>query len=98
MERVAKHLVDAQKSNAAAFDKLSGEDAAKLIASSSHEDEQSIGFELAEGTRLGVKLGDTVSVTPVDNGKLFCCDAAMRCPISEMQLPTQRRCLQSGAS
>lgn len=48
---------------------ISGEEATKIVLSSSHENvEDIVGFEAAEGRRLGVKVGDTVSVTPTDTG------------------------------
>ncbi len=51
---------------------ISGEEASKIVLSSSHENaEDIVGFEDAEGQRLGVKVGDTVSVTPTDTGKLL---------------------------
>ncbi|EKM59834.1 uncharacterized protein PHACADRAFT_250570 [Phanerochaete carnosa HHB-10118-sp] len=70
IDRVAKHIKEAQKSNAATPEKLTAEDAAKLIASASHEDEKSVGFEAVEAARLSVKLGDMVSVCPTDSGKV----------------------------
>ncbi|GJE84975.1 glutathione S-transferase family protein [Phanerochaete sordida] len=70
LDRVSKHLSDLEKSYAAVFEKLSGEDAAKLIASSPHEEEALVGFEAAEGARLGVKVGDTVSVVPIDSARV----------------------------
>lgn len=51
---------------------ISGEEAAKTVLSASHENvEDIVGFEEAEGQRLGVKVGDTVSVTPTDTGELL---------------------------
>lgn len=48
---------------------ISGEEAAKIVLSPLHENaEDIVGFEEAEGQRLGVKVGDTVSVTPTDTG------------------------------
>lgn len=70
LDRVAKHLSEAEKKGVAAFDKLTADEAAKVIASSSHEDVKAIGFEAAEGARLGVKLGEVVSIMPLDSGRI----------------------------
>ncbi|KAI0700791.1 hypothetical protein BC835DRAFT_1326554 [Cytidiella melzeri] len=70
LARTAEYLAQQENNGAATFEKLSGEEAAKIIVSAPHEDENVIGFLEAEGNRLGVKLGDTVSVMPLDTGKI----------------------------
>ena len=52
----------------AAFETLDGERAAKMITSSVTEDLSVVGFDDVEASRLGVKLGQIVAVTPDDNG------------------------------
>ncbi|KIY73763.1 hypothetical protein CYLTODRAFT_193631 [Cylindrobasidium torrendii FP15055 ss-10] len=49
--------------------KISGEDAAKTIASSSREDEAVVGFDTTEANRLGLKRGDIVDIAPQDTGR-----------------------------
>ncbi|GJE84974.1 glutathione S-transferase family protein [Phanerochaete sordida] len=68
--RTTELLKVAEGTNAAAFEEMAAEDAAKLIASSPHEDESTVGFEIEEGTRLSVNVGDMVSITPVDTGPI----------------------------
>lgn len=70
LERM-KTYVQALEANEETFvSKISGEEAAKSVLSSSHENAESvIGFDEVEGRRLGVKVGDTVGVAPTDTGK-----------------------------
>jgi hypothetical protein len=72
LERTTTYLKQQEQQKVAAFEKLSSTDAAKVIASASHEDEKVVGFAEAEGKRLSLKLGDVVSVMPTDNGKSGC--------------------------
>lgn len=48
--------------------KISGEDAAKMIASSPRENEAVVGFDTGEANRLGLKRGDIVDIAPEDTG------------------------------
>ena len=50
------------------LDTISGAQAAENITSSIAEDPKVVGFDEVEAARLGVKLKQTVSVTPADNG------------------------------
>lgn len=61
-------MIQAEKAGAATIEKVSGADAAKVICSSSHEDVKALRFDTAEAKRLGLKLGDIVSVLPSDTG------------------------------
>lgn len=71
LKRTTKWVDEANKSQVAPFEKITGEEAAKLITSSTHEDEKALGFDATDAKRLGVKLGDTVGVMPTDNGNIF---------------------------
>ena len=62
-------MKEQEQNKVASFEKLTGDAAARIIASSSHEDESIVGFEEAEAKRLGFKFGDVVSIMPTDNGK-----------------------------
>ncbi len=68
---MSEYLARSQKQNVAAFETLTGKDAAHLICSSPHEDDASVGFESVDASRLGLKSGELVSVVPTDNGKLL---------------------------
>ncbi|KAI0346770.1 hypothetical protein BDW22DRAFT_1404543 [Trametopsis cervina] len=70
LSRVKAFVKEREQRKVAAFEVISGDDAAKSITSASYEDPQIVGFVDAEAKRLGVKLGDTVSVMPVDTGKI----------------------------
>jgi hypothetical protein len=50
---------------------LSGQDAAQAICSSAFDDY--VGFDLVDAGRLGIELGQTVSVAPSDTGKFALC-------------------------
>lgn len=50
-----------------AFQKINGNDAAKIITSASFNDD--VSFDTVEAQRLGVELGQIVSVAPDDTGK-----------------------------
>jgi len=51
--------------------KINGKDAAARIAVASFEPYTVVGFDASEGTRLGLKAGDEVSVAPDDSGRNF---------------------------
>ncbi|OBZ76617.1 hypothetical protein A0H81_03728 [Grifola frondosa] len=61
--------LDTPQANAA-YEKITGEEAAVLISSSQSEDHCIVGFDDIEAGRLGVELHDYVAVTPTDNGKV----------------------------
>jgi len=48
---------------------ISGDQAAKLIGSSSYEPYDVIGFDQIEAKRLGVQAGESVAVAPDDSGR-----------------------------
>jgi hypothetical protein len=62
-------LQEKSKSNVAPVTSLTGDEAAKLIGSGSFED--CAGFDDLEASRLGVKVGQIVSVVPNDTGETF---------------------------
>ncbi|KZT13057.1 uncharacterized protein LAESUDRAFT_733605 [Laetiporus sulphureus 93-53] len=68
--RMNAHVESAKKANANQFTTITGEAAATLIGGAQAEDLSVIGFDETEAARLKVKLGDIVSVTPRDNGKV----------------------------
>lgn len=50
-------------------EKISGDDAARLICSSNYmNSEELIGFDQVDASRFGLKQGDAVSIVPTDNG------------------------------
>jgi len=51
--------------------KITGKDAAARIAAASFEPYSSVGFDVREGARLGLKAGDEVSIAPDDSGRNF---------------------------
>lgn len=65
--RTSAYLDQLQKDGAAPFEKISGEAAGQTICSSPAQP-QLLSFEEPEGSRAGVKLGQTVSVVPSDIG------------------------------
>ena len=70
LERTKTYLAQLSTQEAALVSTISGSEAAKIILSSPREDAQDVvGFERAEGRRLGVTVGDTVSVVPTDTGE-----------------------------
>ena len=59
------------RSQCAPSEKITGDEAARLICSSSqHHKADVLGFDSVDATRLGLKRGEVVSVTPSDNGRL----------------------------
>lgn len=61
------HLRTAKESNAAPVEKATSEQALRLIQEGDVEDHA--GFDAAEGERLGLEPGQTVTVTPTDTGE-----------------------------
>ncbi|KAJ7781269.1 hypothetical protein B0H16DRAFT_1497701 [Mycena metata] len=59
------------KLNHAAVPKITGKDAAARIVAASFEPYDVVGFDAREGARLGLKVGDEVSIAPDDTGKNF---------------------------
>jgi len=57
----------AQAPNAVTVQKLTSDQALKLVQAGSVEDH--VGFDAAEAGRLGLTLGQTVGVAPTDTGK-----------------------------
>ncbi|KAI0787145.1 hypothetical protein BC629DRAFT_1735297 [Irpex lacteus] len=69
LARMKQYLQPLEAQESTLVSPISGEEASKIVLSSSHENaEDIVGFEEAEGRRLAVKVGDTVSVTPTDTG------------------------------
>lgn len=64
---MTEYLAKAQKANAAPVVKITSDEAAKTICSSSAS-AASVGFDELEAARFGLKLGQTVAVTPTDTG------------------------------
>ncbi|KAH9948342.1 hypothetical protein B0H21DRAFT_805801 [Amylocystis lapponica] len=69
LSRMSAYL-DYQQKTRAAFETLTGGEAAEMIISSPYEDSGVVGFDNLEAGRLGVKMGDVVSVVPRDTGKV----------------------------
>ncbi|KDQ64297.1 hypothetical protein JAAARDRAFT_144871 [Jaapia argillacea MUCL 33604] len=67
--RMTAYLSSSEKSNAAPFEKITGEKAAEIVTSSPFEDPSVVGFDTIEATRLGLVQGNEVSVAPDDSGK-----------------------------
>ncbi|KAI0089151.1 hypothetical protein BDY19DRAFT_944425 [Irpex rosettiformis] len=70
LARVTEYLKQQNEKGVASFSEISAEEAAKLIVAAPCEDEKSVGFVEVEARRLGVGLGDLVSVVPTDNAKI----------------------------
>lgn len=68
LKRFSEHLEAQQKTSRAVFENISGEEGAKFICSSPHQDPTVTGFDEIEASRLKVALGEIVSVSPSDNG------------------------------
>ncbi|KAI0089149.1 hypothetical protein BDY19DRAFT_944414 [Irpex rosettiformis] len=68
--RTTAYLKEQEQGKVASYEKISGDAAAKVVASASYEDEKVVGFVETEAKRLGVAFGDTVSVIPTDNAKI----------------------------
>lgn len=66
---MAKHLTTLRKEYGTPA-KVTGEEAAKAIAASSFESYEVVGFDTVEADRLGLRLGDSVSIAPGDTGML----------------------------
>jgi hypothetical protein len=62
-----EYLKTARGSNVATVEKVTSEQALKLIQEGDVEDHA--GFDALEGGRLGLARGQTVTVTPTDSGK-----------------------------
>jgi len=62
-----EYLKTAQGSNVAPVEKLTSEQAMKLVQEGDVEDHA--GFDASEAERLGLAPGQTVAVTPTDSGK-----------------------------
>lgn len=69
ISRMSTYLDTRQKSHAA-FEEMTGEEAAKITSSSTHEQQDVVGFDETEAGRLGIHMGDTVLITPQDSGKV----------------------------
>lgn len=67
ISRLKEYFKAAQASNVAAVEKLTSEQALKLIQEGDVEDHA--GFDVSEAGRLGLTTGQTVAVTPTDSGK-----------------------------
>ena len=67
MNRLSELLAEKKKSSTPAV--IKGDDAARLIASSPFEPHDVVGFDQVEAKRLGVSVGSTVKVAPVDTGE-----------------------------
>jgi len=68
ISRMTEFLEQNRKPNEPAFQKMTSVDAAKLIGASLSFDDD-IGFNETEAERLGIKLGQTVSIAPDDTGR-----------------------------
>jgi hypothetical protein len=66
---MTKFLQENRNPDAPAFQKVTDVDAAKLIGVSSFDDY--VGFDKVEAERLGIKLGQIVSIAPDDTGKIL---------------------------
>lgn len=62
--------VEAQKKSLAAPAKIDGLAAANKIVASNHESYDVVGFDTVEAARLGVALGDALSIAPEDSGRI----------------------------
>ena len=65
---MSEHIAALNAAQKLVLDTISGAQAAENITSSVVEDLKVVGFDEVEAARLGVKLRQTVSVTPADNG------------------------------
>ena len=65
---MSEHIAALNAAQKLVLDTISGAQAAENITSSVGEDLKVVGFDEVEAARLGVKLQQTVSVTPADNG------------------------------
>ncbi|ESK97607.1 glutathione s-transferase [Moniliophthora roreri MCA 2997] len=69
LDRLSSRISEANKKNAP--QRISGDEAAKLIASAPFEPYNVVGFDSTEAQRLGLQSGQTISVTPDDNGRNY---------------------------
>lgn len=67
IRRLREHLKAARTSDVAATEKLTSDQALKLVQKG--DVEEHVGFDAAEAGRLGLTPGQTVAVTPTDTGK-----------------------------
>lgn len=70
LTRFNKYL-DNLKEQTARPQKITGEEAAKLIGAAPFEPYSVVGFDTTEASHLGFKFGDLVSVAPDDTGKNY---------------------------
>ena len=69
LDRMHKFMIAAEKSNAAPFEKISADEAAQAICSSTHVDSESIvGFDSSDAARLKLRKGESVAIAPTDSG------------------------------
>lgn len=64
---MSKYLQATSNTDIPAFQKIDGHDAAQIIMSASFNDD--VGFDTVEAQRLGLELGQMISVAPDDTGK-----------------------------
>ncbi|KAG6814207.1 hypothetical protein H0H92_000884 [Tricholoma furcatifolium] len=67
LTRVSNHLQH-ERDNQVVAQVITGDRAAELIVSSTHEQEHVVGFDVQQAGRLGFKMNDRVEVTPDDSG------------------------------
>lgn len=65
---MSEHIAASNAAQKLVLETISGARAAENITTSTTEDPKVVGFDEVEAARLGVKLQQTVSVTPSDNG------------------------------
>jgi len=70
IDRLSAHIKDLKKLQAPAI-QLKGNEAAQRILASPHEDRATVGFDLTEGSRLGLSVGDAVQIAPTDTGRNY---------------------------
>ncbi|TBU49003.1 hypothetical protein BD309DRAFT_883205 [Dichomitus squalens] len=70
ISRMSVYIAKEDAAHKGVLDNISGERAAELITSSESADLNVVGFDEVEAARLKVKLGETIAVTPTDNGKV----------------------------
>jgi len=71
VNRVSQYLKNSKEAAQASIENIKGDTAAKLISDSAGVDIEAIDFDEEEGSRLGVRLGSQVAITPDDNAKNF---------------------------
>lgn len=65
---MAQFVKAKEEAIASSIAKIKGDAAAKIIAENVNANVEEVGFDQAEASRLGFKLGDTVAIVPDDNG------------------------------